>query len=158
MPASSPPPSGSGPAWREHARRELRRAGHRTGGAREEVLGLLSEQHCCLSAQELHDQLRSERRQVGLASVYRALEVLTSLKLVHRVDVDGVACYEPADPSGEHHHHLICGRCGKRDAFEDAELERVIDALAARTGYVVEAHDLTLRGACPSCAGRARRG
>ena len=140
------------PGWGDHARRELARAGHRAGGARELVLGLLERQACCLSAQEIHDELRAaDGRTPGLASVYRALEVLTTLRLVHRVDVDGVACFEPADPSGEHHHHAICDRCGKRDAFEDAELERLIDGVGDRLGYDVGGHDIVLRGACPQC-------
>jgi Fur family ferric uptake transcriptional regulator len=140
--------------WADHARGELRRTGHRTGGAREEVVGLLAGQDCCLSAQEIHDRLRGDGRGVGLASVYRALDVLTQLRLVHRLDVGGTACFEPADPSGEHHHHAICDRCGKMDAFEDPELERLIDGVAARLGYDVGAHDVVLRGACPDCARR----
>ncbi len=141
-------------AWEEHARSELSRTGHRAGGARAEVLALLAQQDCCLSAQEIHDRLRAGERAVGLASVYRALDLLTQLKRVHRVDVDGTACYEPADPSGDHHHHAICERCGKRDAFEDPELERLIDDVAARLGYDVGAHDIVLRGSCPECATR----
>ena len=141
-------------AWEDHVRSELTRTGHRAGGAREEVLALLAQQHCCLSAQEIHDRLRGGERAVGLASVYRALDLLTQLKLVHRVDVDGTACYEPADPSGDPHHHAICERCGKRDAFEDPELERLIDDVAARLGYDVGAHDIVLRGSCPDCATR----
>ena len=141
--------------WTEHAHRELTRAGHRAGGAREEVLGLLARQDCCLSAQDIHDRLRDESgKGVGLASVYRALDVLAQLKLVHRIDVDGVACYEPADPSGEHHHHAICDHCGKMDAFEDAELERLIDDVGERLGYAVGGHDIVLRGACPDCSDR----
>jgi Fur family transcriptional regulator, ferric uptake regulator len=135
--------------WTEHAHRELSRAGHRAGGAREEVLALLARQDCCLSAQDIHDRLRSDGKAVGLASVYRALDVLAQLKLVHRIDVDGTASYEPADPSGEHHHHAICDRCGKMDAFEDPEL----DDVAERLGYAVGGHDVVLRGACPDCAG-----
>jgi Fur family transcriptional regulator, ferric uptake regulator len=138
--------------WVEHAQRELSRAGHRSGGAREEVLGLLGAQDCLLSAQEIHDRLRDEGRGVGLASVYRALEVLANLRLVHRVDVDGTACYEPADPSGEHHHHAICDRCGKLVPFEDAELERLLDGVGARLGYEIGGHDVVLRGACPECS------
>ena len=140
--------------WVEHAQRELSRAGHRSGGAREEVLALLSRQDCLLSAQEIHDRLRSEGPGVGLASVYRALEVLANLKLVHRVDVDGTACYEPADPSGEHHHHAICDRCGKLAAFEDAELERLLDRVGAQLGYQIGGHDVVLRGSCPDCSER----
>jgi Fur family ferric uptake transcriptional regulator len=137
--------------WVEHAQRELSRTGHRSGGAREEVLTLLGRQGCLLSAQEIHEQLRATGRSVGLASVYRALELLANLKLVHRVDVDGTACYEPADPSGEHHHHAICDRCGKLAVFEDPDLERVLDLVGARLGYDVGDHDVVLRGACPDC-------
>jgi Fur family ferric uptake transcriptional regulator len=139
------------PAWTEHAERELARSGHRSGGARAEVLALLGRQNCCLSAQDIHDRLRAADRAVGLASVYRALDVLAGLDLVRRVDVDGTACYEPADPSGEHHHHAICDRCGRLDAFEDERLEELIDTLGHRLGYEVGGHDVVLRGACPDC-------
>jgi Fur family ferric uptake transcriptional regulator len=141
----------AGMVWTEHARSELSRAGHRTGGARAEVLGLLGEQSCCLSAQEIHDELRRRERAVGLASVYRALDVMAGLGLVHRIDVSGVACYEPADPSGEHHHHAICSTCGERAAFEDPELERLLERAGERLGYRVTGHDLVLHGSCPQC-------
>ena len=145
-------------AWAEHARQELSRAGHRAGGAREEVLALLAAQRCLVSAQEIHDRLRRDDRAVGMASVYRALDVLTGLGLVHRVDVGGTACFEPADPSGEHHHHAICDRCGERAPFEDPELEALIERAGERLGYAVSAHDLTLRGTCPGCAPTGRAG
>jgi Fur family ferric uptake transcriptional regulator len=142
----------SGSAWIRHARDELARAGHREGGARGEVLELLARQDCCLSAQEIHDRLRARGRRVGLASVYRALDALAALSLVHRIDVSGTACFEPADPSGEHHHHAICDRCGKKDAFSDPDLERLIHGVGERLGYAVGAHDVVLHGACPECA------
>ena len=138
-------------AWSAHAQRELSRSGYRSGGARQEVVALLAEQQCCLSAGQIHEQLRTGTRGVGLASVYRALDVLTQLKLVRRVDLDGTACYEPADPSGDHHHHAICERCGKLAAFEDPELEQLIDAIGRRLRYDIGAHDVVLRGACPDC-------
>lgn len=142
-----PPPN----AWADHAHSELQRTGHRAGGARAEVVALLAGQRCCLSAGQIHERLRASRSGVGLASVYRALDVLAQLKLVRRVDVDGTACYEPADPSGEHHHHAICNECGKLAAFEDPELERLIESVGHRLGYEIGAHDVVLRGACPEC-------
>jgi Fur family transcriptional regulator, ferric uptake regulator len=138
--------------WAEHAREKLRSSGLRAGGARDEVLALLSRQDCCLTAQQIHDTLREEDRRVGLASVYRACELLTNLGLVHRVDVDGTAAFEPADPGGGHHHHLVCSSCGRVDAFEDPALEQAIERLSARVGYTVEEHDVVLRGACAGCA------
>ncbi len=118
------------------------------------MVELLSEQHCCVSAQEIHESLRDRERSAGLASIYRALDVLAQLRLVHRVDVDGVSRYEPADPSGDHHHHAVCDSCGRRDAFADPELERLIERVGGRLGYDIGGHDIVLRGECPACAAR----
>jgi Fur family ferric uptake transcriptional regulator len=140
--------------WSEHARDALRRAGYRSGGARSAVIELLARQDCCLTAQEIFDGLRAEGRAVGIASVYRALDLLTGLKLVQRLDMgEGVARFEPAHADGEHHHHLVCDRCGAVEAFEDAELETALGRLAGRHGYEVDGHDVVLRGLCPACRG-----
>jgi Fur family transcriptional regulator, ferric uptake regulator len=137
--------------WAEHARGEIKRAGHRSGGARSAVLELIARQDCCLTAQEIFDQLRADGRDVGIASVYRALDLLTRMDLLRRVELAEAAGYEPALPGGEHHHHVVCDRCGKVSPFEDQALERVIDRVAGRLEYDVGGHDVVLRGACADC-------
>ena len=137
--------------WAEHARSELRRAGHRSGGARTAVLDVIARQQCCLTAQEIFDDLRAAGRDAGIASVYRALELLTRMGLLRRVELAEAAAYEPALPGGEHHHHVVCDRCGKVSPFEDEALERVIDRVAGRLEYDVGGHDVVLRGACADC-------
>jgi Fur family ferric uptake transcriptional regulator len=137
--------------WAEHARQELRRAGHRSGGARAAVLDQMARQDCCLTAQEIFDSLRFQGRDAGIASVYRALDLFTRMGLVRRVEVADAAGYEPALPSGEHHHHVVCDRCGKVGSFEDPELERAIDRVAGRLEFDVGRHDVVLRGACEDC-------
>jgi Fur family ferric uptake transcriptional regulator len=141
--------------WVSYALGSLNRAGHRSGGARTAVVELLGAEHCCLTAQEIFDRLRGDGRRVGIASVYRALDLLAGLRLVQRVDVGGgVARYEAAHPGGEHHHHLVCDGCDRVVAFEDSKLEAALEKLAGRLGYAVEAHDVVLRGACADCAAR----
>lgn len=137
--------------WAEHATAELRRTGHRSGGARAAVIDLMAGQQCCLTAQEVFDTLRADGRVVGIASVYRALDLLARLGLVRRVDTGAASGYEPALPSGHHHHHVVCDRCGKVTSFEDAALEDAIDRLSRRLNHSVAAHDVVLRGACPDC-------
>jgi Fur family transcriptional regulator, ferric uptake regulator len=137
--------------WLDHARSELQAAGHRAGGARWAVLEALAHEPCCLTAQEIFDKLRAGNRRVGIASVYRALELLSTLNLVRRVDIGSAACFEPAQPGGEHHHHVVCDRCGKVAAFEDRSLEEAIDRLGRRLKYKVGVHEVVLRGACPDC-------
>jgi len=140
--------------WRQHAVEELRRAGHRSGGARSAVVDLMAGQHCCLTAQDIFDRLREDGTVVGIASVYRALELLSRMGLVRRVDLAEAAYYEPAHPGGEHHHHVVCDRCGKVAQFEDEALESAIERLAGRLKYSVAEHDVVLRGACPDCRRR----
>lgn len=139
-------------SWGEHARETLNGAGHRAGGAREAVVELLAGQRCCLSAQEISEELRRPRSGVGKASVYRALDVLHGLGLVQRVDLgDGELRFEPILPGGGHHHHAVCDACGKVTAFEDQRLEADLDRLAARLGHSIEAHELVIHGSCGSC-------
>ncbi len=104
-------------------------------------------------AQAFEAEARGARRPVGIASVYRALETLTDLRLLKRIDAgDGIARYEPARPDGDHHHHLVCRDCGKVEAFSDVRLERAIDKVAGGLGYSVEEHEVVLTGACADCA------
>ena len=85
--------------WREHALEELRRAGHRSGGARSAVVDLMARQHCCLTAQDIFDRLREDGTVVGIASVYRALDLLSRMNLVRRMDLAEAAYFEPAHPA-----------------------------------------------------------
>jgi Fur family ferric uptake transcriptional regulator len=130
----------------------LESAGHRWGSARLAVVEVLADQSCCLTAREIADELERRGTRTGLASVYRALELLHELALVQRLDVgDGTARYELASPSGDHHHHVVCDRCGRVTAFEDERLEQAIHARAERVDHAIDAHDVLLRGECPRC-------
>lgn len=146
-------------AWGPYAHRVAAAAGRRSGGARKAIVDQLAALDCCTSAQDLHDRLRGGERRVGIASVYRVLDELVGLGLVARVDLgDGVARYEPVDPSGEHHHHLVCVVCGRIEPFDDPRLEAAIEAAAAGTGYAVDGHDVVLRGRCETCANHPAEG
>jgi Fur family ferric uptake transcriptional regulator len=138
--------------WDEHVRDELRRSGARAGGARDAVIAHLAAQDCCLSAQEVFDELRAGGRAVGLASVYRVLDQLAEMGLVHRIDLGhGVARFEPAHPGGHHHHHLVCGECGTIETFDDRRLEQAVSRVAGSRGYTLEGHDVVLHGTCNEC-------
>lgn len=138
--------------WSDHALETLEGAGHRWSSARTAVVGALAEAGCSVTAREIAVLLRQRGTNVGVASIYRALEVLEGLKLVQRFEVgEGSSRYEPAYPSGEHHHHLVCDVCGNVSAFEDEDLERAIRGLAHRVDFEIDGHDVTLRGECPTC-------
>ena len=139
-------------AWAEHANARLSESGYRPGGARAAVIDALARETCCVTAQAIHDQVRRRRPGIGVASVYRALETLAELGLVHKLDLgSGGARYEPAQPSGDHHHHLVCGDCGKVEAFSDDRLEHAIQSVSRSATFRIDDHDVVLRGRCGTC-------
>ena len=138
--------------WIGHARSTLERDGYRLSAPRAAVVETLATLGCSVTAKEIGDRLRERGEDIGVASIYRTLDLLDRLHLARRVDMaEGVARYEPIDPSGDHHHHLVCQSCGEVRAFEDRELEHAIEQLSRRVDYAVDAHDVTLRGECPGC-------
>jgi Fur family ferric uptake transcriptional regulator len=138
--------------WIGHARDTLERDGYRLSAPRTAVVETLATLGCSVTAKEIADRLHERGADVGVASIYRTLDLLDRLRLARRVDAaEGVARYEPIDPSGDHHHHIVCERCGRVTAFEDHELESAIEQLARRVEYSIDAHDVTLRGKCPGC-------
>ncbi len=141
-------------SWTEHAFAAMAEAGLRKGGARTAVVEALAGHECAVTALDLDDELRRRQPSVGRASVYRALEQLEQLGLVQRIEVcRGTAGYERVDPAGHHHHHAICGECGRMVPFEDPSLERAIGAVSRSVNFEVTQHDVVLRGRCEKCAG-----
>jgi Fur family transcriptional regulator, ferric uptake regulator len=138
--------------WTQHAQRELEREGYRISGPRSAVVETLDDLGCSVTAKEIADRLHHRGENIGVASIYRTLELLDKLRLTRRVDAaEGVARYEPVGPSGEHHQHIVCDTCGEVSTFEDSDLERAIERLASRVDYAIDTHDVTLRGECPTC-------
>jgi Fur family transcriptional regulator, ferric uptake regulator len=140
-------------SWADRAELALVAAGRKRGGARRALLELLERQSCALTAVEIEDALRSTRRGVSRASVYRILDELERLGLVARVDTgQAMVRYERARDSAEHHHHLVCDACGLVMPFSDDALERAIDELSGRVPLAVSEHEIVLHGACRACA------
>ncbi len=132
--------------WLAHALKQTSTAGRRAGAARMAVIELLARDgQCLITPQEITDRLRSGGSG-SAASVYRIVDDLHQLGLLHRFDgADGAARYEIADP-GHHHHHFVDDRTGRVMAFTDDTLESAIHAIAERLEIDLSGHDVVLRG------------
>ena len=132
--------------WLAQAHQRTTGAGLRSGAVRSAVIELLArEGQCLLTAHEITGRLRAQGTG-SAASVYRVIEELSELGLLHRLDGrDGTARYEIADPD-HHHHHFVDERTGSVTAFTDEALERAIDDVARRLGVTLSGHDVVLRG------------
>jgi Fur family ferric uptake transcriptional regulator len=128
-------------------------AGYQTTPHRRLMAELVAGSRGHFSAADLMDRARQRRAKVGRATIFRALELLTSLRVVERLDLPNRShAYVLCDPD-EHHHHLVCSRCGRSVDVADGELARLVDEIGRRNGYRIETHRLELFGICPLCAG-----
>lgn len=104
------------------------------------------------SAQELHAILRERGDRVGLTTVYRTLQALAD---AGELDVlrtaDGEAVYRRCRTE-EHHHHLVCRRCGRTVEVEGPDVERWAEKMGAERGFVDVTHTVEIFGTCPDCA------
>jgi Fur family ferric uptake transcriptional regulator len=102
-------------------------------------------------------QLVDAASTVPQSSVYRNLAIFDEAGIVHRMPGnDDFARYELAEELVGHHHHMVCSNCGAVEdvvlpAEMEADLERVLQRIAAQRGFTLASHRLDLVGGCVRC-------
>ncbi len=124
-----------------------------------EVLARSSAEH--LTAEEIYERVKVEDPDIGLATVYRTVQLLLELELIDRINLDdGYVRYEIGDMQKEkhhRHHHLICLKCGGVTAFQDDMLEALETGVKSALGFQVTDHEVKLYGFCKDCLEKERK-
>jgi Fur family ferric uptake transcriptional regulator len=104
-----------------------------------------------MSANELFDRVRRKHPYIGRATVFRSLDMLAEAGVAQRIERRGhVSAYVWCEPG--HHHHLICGRCGKVEELTEDMVEPLIAKIAKRRRFQVNHATLDFYGVCRNCA------
>ncbi|WP_291321356.1 transcriptional repressor [Desulfonatronospira sp.] len=104
-----------------------------------------------ISPEELWQLVKKHDPDVGQATVYRTLKLLTDAGIAREVDFgDGVSRYE-ACFGQSHHDHLICKECGKNIEFVNHKIEQIQEELARQHGFTLSEHSMYLFGKCTEC-------
>ena len=131
--------------------RTLTRGGYRLTGPRRQLVEAMQ----ALGDHFVAEDVLEAAPRVGRATVFRTLRLLQDLGIVCQVVLDDGAVAYRLDYATGHHHHLICSDCGTVEDFSSGEIEAVIDEVARRKGFEVEAHRLELYGRCSDCVVRS---
>ena len=126
----------------------LEQAGLKTTQPRLKVLNALETSEIRhMTAEDVYKQLLQSEQEVGLATVYRILTQFETAGLVIRHNFEGGrALYELHD--GAHHDHMVCVEFGNLFEFVDRTIEQRQRNVAAKAGFVMEDHSLSLYGVC----------
>ena len=121
-----------------------------------QVLAEHGDEH--MTAEDIFELVREDYPEIGLATIYRTVQLLLDMQLVDRIMLDdGCVRYEIGDFLDEqeghrhHHHHLICTECGSVSAFRDDLLEDLEAYIETETGFQVTDHELKFYGVCKKC-------
>ncbi|MBP2077796.1 MULTISPECIES: Fur family transcriptional regulator [Oceanobacillus] len=114
---------------------------------------LLEREEDHLSAEDVYLLVKEKSPEIGLATVYRTLELLSELKIVDKINFgDGVSRYDLRKEGAKHsHHHLVCIECGSVEEIENDLLEDVEKIVLNDWGFQVKDHRLTFHGICKQC-------
>jgi Fur family ferric uptake transcriptional regulator len=88
---------------------------------------------------------------MDVVTVYRALEILERLGLVHRVYCTGGYVRCRRSDLERHHHHLVCTGCGKIAEITGDRVDEIVNRVEGESGYRVAGHILELFGLCRAC-------
>jgi Fur family ferric uptake transcriptional regulator len=140
--------------------RKLEQASFRVTPQRDQVIRTfanhVNEQ---LSAEDVARLLREEApASVGLATIYRTIEILLQLQVLRRVTaVDGRSRFELDAEEVRRQHHLVCVRCGQVEELGENLLDGVERHILEGTGFRVMDHELKLYGVCRLCQNERER-
>lgn len=137
----------------QHAAIDLRHYGLRSTRQRSAVLNALSAEPNDATAQEIHRRLVEAGESIGLATVYRTLELLSTHGVVDAMSHRrGELCFRLCGT--QHHHHLVCEECHRVVEVGDCDLSEWLEGLAAEHEFVITGHTVEATGVCAACQSR----
>ena len=109
-----------------------------------------------LTAEDIYELVTQEHPEIGLATVYRTIQLLWDMQLIDKINLDeGCVRYEIGhllDGGSKHnHHHLICRTCNKIIPFDDVLLEEAERHIERTIGFHVLDHEVKFYGICREC-------
>lgn len=106
-----------------------------------------------LSSEDIFNLVKERYPEIGLATVYRTLQMLEEIGLITRLNFDdGCNRYELAEENNKHsHHHLICKGCEKVIEVQEDLLEALEKVVSEKNDFQIVDHSVKFYGYCREC-------
>ena len=114
---------------------------------------LLEHSNDHLSTEEIYDIVKVKFPEIGLATVYRTVQLFEEMGIVDRLNFDdGCSRFELAsDDTVHHHHHLICEACSKVFEVENELLDDIEKEIESKYNFKIHDHNVMFYGLCKDC-------
>ena len=128
----------------------LSQKGYRMTPQRLMILEAIEEASGHVSAEEIYQDIKKRYPGLNISTVYRTLELLKETGLVTETDMgDGRVRFHSM--GHEHHHHLVCSKCGKVIDLDEETLAPLTSVLSEKYGFRADLKHLAIFGRCKEC-------
>ncbi len=138
----------------ENLKEQLKIKGYKLTPQRRAVVNIvLNNKGNHLTAEEMYDLVKKECPEIGLATIYRTVQLLEDIGILCKINLDdGCNRYELLDnEEAHHHHHLICRQCGKVLEVEEDLLDSIEKNVESKYKFRIENHSVKFLGVCNEC-------
>ena len=106
-----------------------------------------------LSTEEIYSFVKDKYPEIGLATVYRTVQLFEEMGIIDRLNFDdGCSRFELSSPTNDHHHHhLMCEKCNKVFEVENDLLADIESDIYKKYGFQVKNHNVMFYGYCKDC-------
>jgi Fur family ferric uptake transcriptional regulator len=138
-------------SFTEHAIEVLRERGYKVTKPRKQVREAIEKAEGPMSPYDIGKMMEKERKHLDQVTIYRVVNLLSSLNLVHKVFLRGG--YVRCDLLEEEgcHRFLLCRGCGNLQEFRDEALCDQESQIAQKMGFQAEHHVTESSGLCKDC-------
>lgn len=137
----------------EQLKKVFEKNGHKFTKQRQIIFNALknsSSKH--LTPEELFSIVHQDNKQVGIATVYRTLNIFEDLGIVNKQEFkDSINTYELISQKDAHHDHLICTNCGKIVEEKILDNDELAKSLSDKYNFKLDYYSLRIYGICSEC-------
>ncbi len=130
--------------------------GYKTTTQRSIIFDILTEhkdEH--LSTEEIYELIKDKTPGMGIATIYRTLQLFEEIGLVYKHNFDdGCSRYEILSPNNtevHQHHHLLCKKCGKIIEVKEDLMNSLEEIIEKQYNFEILNHVVKFTGICSEC-------
>lgn len=128
----------------------LRKQGYRLTPQRMLILDILRSSERHMTADQIYAEVSQHHPEINLATVYRTLQWLYQVGLLHKIDV-GKDRLEYEYARDTEHHHLICKVCGTETQIDNHVIQTLQDHILEHYGFEADPDHVAIFGRCAHC-------
>ena len=134
----------------------LHARGYRLTPQRQMILDTVRRAADHVTPEDVYQRVHRRSPATSRATIYRTLDFLCEMRLIHALYWGGQMYYEIADD--QPHHHLVCRACGGMIECEHDLLQILFEAVEKKHRFTIDMDHVALFGLCRHCRALPQKG